>query len=235
MTAFDSNGRRLPTHAGRARSDADPCHPRRARGRRPQTSSPAPTFEVFGDFDVLTKAGSPAVRKKHGAIAAVGSTSISKKNGGEDARPERIWDKAASRGHRREVRRKGGRYRGGKEDPASQAPPLLYDLTTLQGAKPTPRFGFPAKMHPPDRPGALRKAQGAHLSANRFALPARGSPGHRQRCHGGFCRSFPGRARPQSPRPGLGAPQQAHFQQCQGERSLCHRPHGHRPQEPLGN
>jgi len=68
-------------------------------------------------------------------------------DGGEhaaDLKAERIWDEA---GARKIVEACRGRVGVAEEEskPATQAPPLLYDLTTLQ-REANSRFGFPARM-----------------------------------------------------------------------------------------
>src|SRR5204862_5938515 len=52
-------------------------------------------------------------------------------NGDEDARPERIWDRAESDAIRNRCLGKTG-VATEERKPTTQAPPLLYDLTSLQ-------------------------------------------------------------------------------------------------------
>jgi DNA topoisomerase III len=97
-------------------------------------------FEVFGDFDVLTGAGSPSPQQTGAWFTTLGQTRSYrgrwfdenfKKNGGEDARPERIWEKQ----HAEAIAAKCAGKRGVIEEekkPSTQVSPLLYDLTTLQ-------------------------------------------------------------------------------------------------------
>src|SRR5205814_7949614 len=78
------------------------------------------TFEVFGDFEV--KAGEYRGRWFREDFT---------KNGDEDARAERIWEAAEAQ----EIKARGlGKTGVATEErkPTSQAPPLLYDLTSLQ-------------------------------------------------------------------------------------------------------
>ena len=68
--------------------------------------------------------------------------------------------------------------------PTTQGAPLLYDLTSLQ-REANGRFGLLGAHDALARAVALRKAQGAHLSAHRFARAARGLPRHREGDDGG--------------------------------------------------
>src|SRR5437870_5939031 len=77
-------------------------------------------YEVFGDFEV--KAGSYRGRWFREDFA---------KNGDEDARPERIWDKATADEIKSRCLGKTG-VATEERKPTTQAPPLLYDLTSLQ-------------------------------------------------------------------------------------------------------
>ena len=77
-------------------------------------------FEVFGDFEV--KAGEYRGRWFREDFA---------KNGDEDARAERIWESAAAEEIRSRCLGKTGVATEDRK-PTSQAPPLLYDLTSLQ-------------------------------------------------------------------------------------------------------
>ncbi|HJX98898.1 MAG TPA: DNA topoisomerase III [Chthoniobacterales bacterium] len=77
-------------------------------------------YEVFGDFDV--KAGSYRGRWFKEDFA---------KDGDEDARAERIWDQAQADAIKSRCLGKTGVATEEKK-PTTQAPPLLYDLTSLQ-------------------------------------------------------------------------------------------------------
>jgi DNA topoisomerase III len=79
-----------------------------------------PYFEVFGDFEV--KAGSYRGRWFREDFA---------KNGDEDARAERIWDRADADEIKNRCSGKVG-IATEERKPTTQAPPLLYDLTSLQ-------------------------------------------------------------------------------------------------------
>jgi DNA topoisomerase-3 len=79
-----------------------------------------PYFEVFGDFEV--KAGEYRGRWFREDFT---------KDGEEDARAERIWDRAAADAIKERCLGKTGIATEEKK-PTTQAPPLLYDLTSLQ-------------------------------------------------------------------------------------------------------
>ncbi|MEI6712705.1 MAG: DNA topoisomerase III [Verrucomicrobiota bacterium] len=91
-------------------------------------------FEVFADFDVA--AGSYRGRWF--------DESFQKKGSDEIAKAERIWDKAKAEAIYAKCLGKKGIIEEEKK-PTTQAPPLLYDLTTLQ-REANQRFGFPARM-----------------------------------------------------------------------------------------
>ncbi|HEY1770395.1 MAG TPA: DNA topoisomerase III [Chthoniobacterales bacterium] len=79
-----------------------------------------PYFEVFGDFDVAA-----------GTYRGRWFDENFKKNGEEDARAERIFERAAAERIKAACENKTGEIREEKK-PTTQASPLLYDLTTLQ-------------------------------------------------------------------------------------------------------
>ncbi|HJT45798.1 MAG TPA: DNA topoisomerase III, partial [Chthoniobacterales bacterium] len=81
---------------------------------------PRSYYEVFGDFDV--KAGNYRGRWFREDFA---------KDGDENARAERIWDQAQADEIKRRCLGKTGIATEEKK-PTTQAPPLLYDLTSLQ-------------------------------------------------------------------------------------------------------
>jgi DNA topoisomerase III len=81
---------------------------------------PRSYYEVFGDFEV--KAGSYRGRWFKEDFA---------KDGDEDARAERIWDQAQADEIKNRCLGKTGVATEEKK-PTTQAPPLLYDLTSLQ-------------------------------------------------------------------------------------------------------
>src|SRR5713101_1587632 len=108
-------------------------------------------FEVFADFQV--KAGTYRGRWFREDFA---------KDGDEDARAERIWDKATAEEIKSRCVGKTG-IATEERKPTTQAPPLLYDLTSLQ-----------RETHAPDRAATLRAIQGDHVPAYGFTLLARG-------------------------------------------------------------
>ncbi|HLW34883.1 MAG TPA: DNA topoisomerase III [Chthoniobacterales bacterium] len=77
-------------------------------------------YEVFGDFEV-----------KAGAYRGRWFREDFDKNGDEDARAERIWDQAEADEIKKRCLGKTGVATEEKK-PTTQAPPLLYDLTSLQ-------------------------------------------------------------------------------------------------------
>src|SRR5690606_20505016 len=90
--------------------------------------------EVFGDFGV--SAGTYRGRWF--------DEKFTRKGAEEDAKAERIWDKAAADAIREKCEGKPGTVEEEKK-PSTLAPPLLFDLTTLQ-REANQRFGFPARM-----------------------------------------------------------------------------------------
>jgi DNA topoisomerase-3 len=94
---------------------------------------PRTYFEVFGDFAVAA-----------GSYRGRWFDEKFKKEADEDARAERIWDGTLAEAIREKCEGRTGTVEEEKK-PATQAPPLLYDLTTLQ-REANQRFGFPARM-----------------------------------------------------------------------------------------
>lgn len=132
LTAFNSQGGGFSkTTAGRVQTPTLAILVEREEKIR--AFEPRAYWEVFGDFEVA--AGSYRGRWYDQAF---------KKAGEEEARAERIWDKAKADVIKAKCEGKPGTIEEEKK-PASQAPPLLYDLTTLQ-REANGRHGFPAKM-----------------------------------------------------------------------------------------
>ena len=102
------------------------------REKKIRAFKPRTYFEVFGDFDV--KAGGYRGRWFDEAF---------RKGVEEDARAERLWDREKADQIRAKCLHKVGVVTEEKK-PASQAPPLLYDLTSLQRDA-NGRFGYSAK------------------------------------------------------------------------------------------
>lgn len=93
-----------------------------------------PYFEIYGDFEVA--AGDYRGRWFDAAFKKSGDD--------EQQRSERIWDKAQAEAIKAKCLGKPGTIEEEKK-PATQASPLLYDLTTLQ-REANSRHGFPARM-----------------------------------------------------------------------------------------
>ncbi|MEA3208040.1 MAG: topoisomerase [Chthoniobacter sp.] len=132
LTAFNSQGGGFSkTTAGRVQTPTLAILVEREEKIR--AFEPRTYFEVFGDFGVA--AGTYRGRWFDPAF---------KKAGEDEARAERIWDKAKAEA----IKAKCDGHPGTVEEekkPTTQAPPLLYDLTTLQ-REANQRHGFPAKM-----------------------------------------------------------------------------------------
>jgi len=103
-----------------------------AREEKIRSFKPRPYFEVHGDFQV--QAGSYPGRWFDENF---------KKGDDEDARPERIWNRAGAEAIERKCAGKTGVITEEKK-PTTQASPLLYDLTTLQ-REANGLFGLSAK------------------------------------------------------------------------------------------
>ncbi|MEP6672469.1 MAG: DNA topoisomerase, partial [Chthoniobacter sp.] len=132
LTAFNSQGGGFSkTTAGRVQTPTLAILVEREEKIR--AFEPKAYWEVFGDFGV--QAGSYRGRWFDAAF---------KKAGEEEARAERIWDKAKADAIKAKCEGKPGSVEEEKK-PTTQAPPLLYDLTTLQ-REANGRHGFPAKM-----------------------------------------------------------------------------------------
>jgi DNA topoisomerase-3 len=132
LTAFNSQGGGFSkTTAGRVQTPTLAILVEREEKIR--AFEPRTYWEVFGDFGV--QAGSYRGRWYDPTF---------KKGAEEEARAERIWDKAKADAIKAKCEGKPGTVEEEKK-PASQAPPLLYDLTTLQ-REANGRHGFPAKM-----------------------------------------------------------------------------------------
>ena len=168
MTAFNSQVGRLPADDRRPRADADARHPGRARGEDQALRA----ARLLGSARHVRRQGRrihrPLVRRE----ASRRPTTT------RAQRAERLWDEAKADAIRAKCEGKPGIVTE-EAKPSTQSPPLLYDLTSLQ-REANGRFGFSAQDHAVARAGAVRKAQGAHLSADRFARAARGLHRHGQ-------------------------------------------------------
>jgi DNA topoisomerase-3 len=132
LTAFNSQGGGFnKTTAGRVQTPTLAILVEREEKIR--AFKPRTYWEVFGDFGVAA-----------GNYRGRWFDEKFKKNGEEDARAERIWDKSLADAIKAKCEGKPGIIEEEKK-PASQISPQLYDLTTLQ-REANSRHGFPAKM-----------------------------------------------------------------------------------------
>ncbi|TCO86131.1 DNA topoisomerase-3 [Chthoniobacter flavus] len=132
LTAFNSQGGGFSkTTAGRVQTPTLAILVEREEKIR--AFEPRAYWEVFGDFGV-----------KEGSYRGRWFDPAFKKNGDEDGRAERIWDKVKADAIKAKCDGQPGTVEEEKK-PTTQAPPLLYDLTTLQ-REANGRHGFPAKM-----------------------------------------------------------------------------------------
>lgn len=134
LTAFNSRGGGfLKTTAGRVQTPTLAILAEREEKIR--SFEPRTYFEVFADFGI--KSGQYRGRWLDEKFDA-------KKNQDEQAKAERLWTQAEAEALIAKCTGKPGIIEEEKK-PASQAPPLLYDLTSLQRDA-NGRFGFPARM-----------------------------------------------------------------------------------------
>ncbi len=132
LTAFNSQGGGFnKTTSGRVQTPTLAILAEREE--RIRTFVPRTYFEALADFEI--SAGNYRGRWFDPAF---------KKNADEDARAERIWTREQAEAIRDKCQGKPGVIEEEKK-PATQTPPLLYDLTTLQ-REANSRFGFPARM-----------------------------------------------------------------------------------------
>ena len=129
MTAFNSKGGGFQlTPVGRVQTPTLAILAEREvhiRDFKPRTY-----FEVFGDFGVLAVEGFAATNPARHYRGRWFDESF-KRDGGEDARPERIWEKQKAEAIVAKCAGKRGLIEEEKKS-ATQIAPLLYDLTTLQ-------------------------------------------------------------------------------------------------------
>ena len=90
---------------------------------------PRTYFEVFGDFDVVVREGASSQEAR--SYRGRWFDENFKKNGSDDARAERIWEKERAEAIAAQCSGKPGTIEEEKK-PTTQIAPLLYDLTTLQ-------------------------------------------------------------------------------------------------------
>ena len=105
---------------------------------------------------------------------ASGSTANSRRARTRKHRADRLWDRAKAEAIVADCEGRDGTVVD-EAKPATQLAPALFDLTTpaARGQRPLRLLG---QDHAVDRPGAVRTAQGADLSADRLARAARGLP-----------------------------------------------------------
>ena len=121
-------------------------------------------WEVHGDVR----------RRRRANTRAAGSTRNSRKERRDedsDLRAERLWDEKRAPKRSASDARASPATITEESKPSTQLSPLLFDLTSLQrdGERPLRLLRAHDAV---DRAGALRKAQGADLSADRFARAA---------------------------------------------------------------
>ncbi len=132
MTAFNSKGGGFQlTPVGRVQTPTLAILAEREEKIR--AFKPKPYFEVFGDFGV-------AAGQYRGRWF---DEKFKKSETDDQLRAERIWTEEESNALKDKCEGKPGIITEEKK-PSSQAPPLLYDLTTLQ-REANGRFGLPAK------------------------------------------------------------------------------------------
>ena len=131
MTAFNSKGGGFQlTPVGRVQTPTLAILA--VREEKIRNFKPRPYFEVFGDFGVAA-----------GVYRGRWFDEKFRKNGDEDARAERLWDRAIAGEIVAKCRGKAGLVTEEKKA-ATQISPQLYDLTTLQ-REANSRFGLSAK------------------------------------------------------------------------------------------
>jgi len=131
MTAFNSKGGGFQlTPVGRVQTPTLAILAEREEKIR--AFKPKDYWEVFADFSVAS-----------GDYRGRWFDETFKKSDDEDAKAERLWDRARAESIKERCEGRPGIVEEQKK-PASQAPPLLYDLTTLQ-REANSRFSFSAK------------------------------------------------------------------------------------------
>ena len=127
------------------------------REERIRSFEPRTYWELMADFDV-----------QKGSYRGRWFDEQFTKESDEERKAERIWDRARGEAILAKILGKQGDITQEKKA-TTQAPPLLYDLTSLQ-REANSRFGFSAQTHPADRAATVRTPQGHHLSQNRFEI-----------------------------------------------------------------
>ena len=131
MTAFNSKGGGFQlTPVGRVQTPTLAILAEREEKIR--AFQPRPYFEVFADFGIAA-----------GTYRGRWFSESFKKSDDENARPERLWDRASAEAIIAKCQGKPGAITEEKK-PTTQIAPQLYDLTTLQ-REANSRFGLSAK------------------------------------------------------------------------------------------
>jgi DNA topoisomerase-3 len=129
MTAFNSKGGGFQlTPVGRVQTPTLAILAEREVAIR--DFKPRTYFEIFSDFQVVPAEGSPPANPARRYRGRWFDEKFNR-NGGEDARPERIWERRRAEAIVEKCAGKRGLIEEEKKA-SSQISPLLYDLTTLQ-------------------------------------------------------------------------------------------------------
>jgi DNA topoisomerase III len=129
MTAFNSKGGGFQlTPVGRVQTPTLAILAEREVAIR--DFKPRTYFEIFSDFQVVPAEGSPPADPARSYRGRWFDEKFNR-NGGEDARPERIWERRRAEAIVEKCAGKRGLIEEEKKA-SSQISPLLYDLTTLQ-------------------------------------------------------------------------------------------------------
>ena len=212
--------RRLPAHHRRPGPDADARDPGRARGEDPRL----PPAQLLGGAGDLPRAG----RRVHGTLVRRGVPE-------ERRRARRPRRAALGRGAGAKPRRPlhgaaGQRQRGVEALDPDRAAALRPHQPAARGERPLRPL---RPHHAVARAVALRKAQGAHLPADRLARAARGLRRHRPGDDGVAGRDQRlGRLRAPGAEAEVGPPQQADLRQRQDLRPLRDHPDAGAAEEP---
>ena len=212
--------RRVPAHDRRPRADAHARHPGRARGE----DSRVPAAGLLGGARHVSR---PRRRVRRALVR--------RKMDEIRRRPRRPCRAAVGGGEGRRNRREmlgqaRDRHRGGEADHAGCAAPVRPHVAAARGQRALRTVGAHDALA---RAIALRKAQGAHLSADRLARAARGLSRHGEGDDGGpEGLERLRRLRPRGAEAEVGAAQQADLRQREGLRPLRDHPDARCPEAP---
>ena len=211
---------RVPADDRGPRADAHARDPRRARGEDPRV----PAARLLGDRRHVPRRR----RRVHGPLVRREVQALR----GRPRPPRRAPVGGGARArHRRHVRGQAGhRHRGGEADDAEPAAAVRPHEPAARGQRPLRLLGAHDAVA---RAGAVREAQGPHLSADRRARAAGGLHRHRERHAGGTARDQRvRRLRARDPEAEVGAAEQAHLRQLEDLRPLRDHPHARAAEEP---